>query len=136
MWEVPRDVSVLSLSIIFLPWGNIDQNFHEIVTYYIPIENFTLLHPDITNLNNKLTTAIKSVFHRQLLFYSDIFLKAVQQSIVQSLCLQQRKGFYHVLQTINTSKNRLSVQVARVTSLKQPSDHLLILSRFPGPFLV
>lgn len=65
-------MAVLSPSVIFLSSvENTDQNLHEIVTYYTPIENFTLLHPDIMKLNNKLTTAFKSIFHRQLLFYSD-----------------------------------------------------------------
>lgn len=128
---------MLSPSIIFLSSGeNTDQNLHETVTYYTPIENFTLLHPDIMKLNNKLTTAFKSVFHRQLLFYSDGFLKTMQQAIGQSFCLQQGEGLYQVLQTINISKNRISAQGARVTSLKQLSDHLLTVSRFPGRFLV
>lgn len=60
----------------------------------------------------------------------------MQQAIGLSFCLQQGEGLYQVLQTISISKNRVSAQGARVTSLKQLSDHLLTVSRFPGPFLV
>lgn len=137
-----RRVNALTVHYIFNLRGNTDQNFYKIVIHCTPIKNFTLLHPDVMNYSNKLTQPLSLCFPDSFCFTLMFSWKLCHKLQVRVPVFNKRelkslwKGLYQVLQTNNTSKNRILVGASTVTSLKQLSDHLQTELRFSGHLLV